>query len=272
MSIEFTDAEIGSLAVELNLDLRGQEKIDVLRAFESCDIQAGPGTGKTTMLTAKLALLARKWPRADCGILVLSHTNAARREIERRLSQSKSLRQLLTYPHFVGTFQAFVDRFLALPYLRQKAIEMTAVDDDIFAARATSLFDSGACPVARAALEKRYESHPKRSREVLGTLRFDGVNLRITHSAEREKRFPGSDSKTGKELRTCMRWGSAAFSNGPISHRFCGRDFPGYLWMSCKTPAIAKIESLRRYSADLNRSFSALGTRIRAFLILTTPQ
>ena len=57
----------------------------VLLSNESLDVEACPGSGKTTLLVTKLAILARKWKSRRSGICVLSHTNAARREIERSL-------------------------------------------------------------------------------------------------------------------------------------------------------------------------------------------
>lgn len=194
--LKFSDDDIVSVAKELAIDLSSGENIAALKASTSCDIQAGPGCGKTTSLTAKFALLAKKWRWLDRGILVLSHTNVARREIESRLGQSKPLAQLLGYPHFIGTFQTFVDQFLALPFLRVEGIEVTAIDDEKFSTRALSLFAKGPYWNARPALAKR----PEPLEDVVGKLSLDGVELRVTHPAEGNNRFPGPESKTGKEL------------------------------------------------------------------------
>jgi len=195
MLLQVNRTEIDVLAKELRLRL-DEEKIAILSELESCDIQAGPGTGKTTMLTAKLALLAPKWTKADAGICVLSHTNVARREIESRMGQCAGLRRLLHYPHFVGTFQRFVDEFLALPYLRMKRLEITAIDDEKFAARAMALLAKGPYFNLRAVLQKR--SEPPES--VVGGLRFENAKLDVTHPAATHKGFPKSTTKTGQEL------------------------------------------------------------------------
>jgi len=197
MQLEFDDAEIASLAKELAIDLSSSEKIAVLKASASCDIQAGPGCGKTTILTAKLALLAKKWRWSDRGVLVLSHTNVARREIESRLGQSKSLAQLLGYPHFIGTFQTFVDRFLALPYLRQEGIEITAIDNDKFAARSLASFSKPEFSTAQYALKDRSEG----LETIVGGLRFDGAHLSVTNPAAGNSRFPRPESATGQQLK-----------------------------------------------------------------------
>ena len=102
---------------------------DVLLCNDSLDIEACPGSGKTTLLVAKLAILARKWKSRRSGICVLSHTNAARSEIERCLGQTVEGTRLLSYPHFVGTIHGFVNEFLAMPWLRSLRYPITAIDD-----------------------------------------------------------------------------------------------------------------------------------------------
>ena len=49
------------------------------------DVQACPGSGKTTMVAAKLLILANKWNRPYQGVCVLTHTNVAKNEIIERL-------------------------------------------------------------------------------------------------------------------------------------------------------------------------------------------
>lgn len=93
-------------------------RLEILKCMESTDVAACPGSGKTTLLVAKLAILAKKWEHRTRGICVLSHTNAARREIEKRLGSTSVGRQLLSYPHYIGTIHGFVNAFLALPWLR----------------------------------------------------------------------------------------------------------------------------------------------------------
>ncbi|MFB9052480.1 UvrD-helicase domain-containing protein [Formosa undariae] len=94
------------------------ERIEFIRDFRTIDLQAVPGSGKTTALLAKLIILERKLPFADgSGILVLSHTNAAIDEIKEKIQ--KHCPKLFTYPNFIGTIQSFVDEFLAVPYYVQ---------------------------------------------------------------------------------------------------------------------------------------------------------
>ena len=106
-------------------------RLAVLRANTTLDVEACPGSGKTTLLVAKLAILARHWNTEERGICVLSHTNAARREIEKKLGATSEGQRLLSYPHYVGTIHGFVNEYLALPWLRSKGITIEAVDDEI---------------------------------------------------------------------------------------------------------------------------------------------
>lgn len=111
------------------------EQTKALLHAPSGDFQAAPGSGKTTLLGAKLALMAARWPHERRGICILTHTNVAREEIESCLRSAPHGEKLLSYPHFIGTIQAFVNRFLALPWLRSHGIELREIDDDAFEER-----------------------------------------------------------------------------------------------------------------------------------------
>ena len=106
---------------------------NVIRCWHSTDVAACPGSGKTTVLLAKLKLLADRMPFENgAGICVLSHTNVAVDEIKRRLSDYAD--RLLSYPNFIGTIQSFVDRFVTMPYLRNiVGHNVQVVDDRTFA-------------------------------------------------------------------------------------------------------------------------------------------
>ncbi|HII93015.1 MAG TPA: UvrD-helicase domain-containing protein [Methanosarcina sp.] len=90
------------------------ERRDVIKCMESKDIQACPGSGKTTTLLAKLAILAQKMPLEDNkGICVLTHTNVAINEIKGKLGKKGDV--LFSYPNYFGTIQSFVDKYFAIP-------------------------------------------------------------------------------------------------------------------------------------------------------------
>lgn len=107
-----------------------------LEATGSCDVQAAPGNGKTTLLAAKLAMLSRSWTARRNGVCVISHTNAARTEVEDQIVHHPTAARLMAYPHFTGTVTTFINQFLALPYLRGLGWSIRQIDDDVFSAEA----------------------------------------------------------------------------------------------------------------------------------------
>lgn len=117
MPLEINDDDIG-YAEEILFGERGvfdPERILFIKNLDTIDLQAVPGSGKTTALLAKLLIIEKHLPFRDgSGILVISHTNAAVNEIKDKIG--KHCPKLFAYPNFVGTIQSFVDRFLAIPY------------------------------------------------------------------------------------------------------------------------------------------------------------
>ena len=126
--INISDEDIDCIEKEMGL-IFNTERRNVLKSFD--DVQACPGSGKTTVIAAKLIMLAKKWPHQYRGICVLSHTRVAKNEIINRLEQHAAGRSLLKYPHFIGTFQDFVNRFLAFVYCRSNQIPINQIDDDV---------------------------------------------------------------------------------------------------------------------------------------------
>lgn len=107
----------------------------VIQSGSNLDVGACPGSGKTTVLVAKLAILALRWRLTTRGICVLSHTNVARGEIEERLGNTSEGQRLLSYPHFIGTIHRFVNEFLAIPWLRSLGYPVKMVETDVCEAR-----------------------------------------------------------------------------------------------------------------------------------------
>lgn len=113
------------------------ERREYIRHLGTCDLQAVPGSGKTTALLAKLLILEKYLPlESDRGILVISHTNAAVNEINARIGAHCP--RLFGYPNFVGTIQSFVDQFLAVPYFNNKFKKrVIRIDNEIYSERMT---------------------------------------------------------------------------------------------------------------------------------------
>lgn len=154
ISLEPADlAYLATLAKDLNFD--DVERRSALLENGSRDFNAVPGSGKTSLLAAKLLLLAKKWPHSRRGICVLSHTNVARDEITQRLAGSAEGAQLLSYPHFVGTIHAFVNQFFAMPMLRSLSQKVDVIDDVVFANKAKLLLQLSMFSGLRVYLENQ---------------------------------------------------------------------------------------------------------------------
>ena len=103
---------------------------NVIRHWKSSEIVACPGSGKTTVLLAKLKILAERMPFLDgTGVCVLSHTNVAVNEIKSKLNRYAD--KLLSYPNYVGTIQSFIDQYVTKPYLKNMTKTSIQVVDDV---------------------------------------------------------------------------------------------------------------------------------------------
>ena len=134
---EISDEDIHWASALLNLEndaFYGKDGHDprhaVLKSMEPMDVAACPGSGKTTLLVAKLAILSTTWRYRTRGICVLSHTNAARNEIESKLGNTTAGRLLLSYPHFIGTIHGFVNEFLAKPWIRSRGWQIKMIETE----------------------------------------------------------------------------------------------------------------------------------------------
>jgi DNA helicase II / ATP-dependent DNA helicase PcrA len=132
--MEITERDIG-YAKEMILpysETFDTQRIEVIKCLESKDVQACPGSGKTTTLLAKLAIIAKKMPLdGNRGICVLTHTNVAIDEIKARVGTKGNI--LFNYPNFFGTIQSFVDKFLAIPaYEHYYGKSIYTINNDIY--------------------------------------------------------------------------------------------------------------------------------------------
>ena len=73
-------------------------------------INAGPGSGKTRLFVEAVRTYLTKWHDASVGLAALSFTNVAQNEIAHRLGAR------LRWPHFVGTLDSFLLRFIVRPF------------------------------------------------------------------------------------------------------------------------------------------------------------
>ncbi|KAA6328600.1 DNA helicase II [termite gut metagenome] len=78
-------------------------------------VRACPGSGKTYCVGARLARLIHSWEKKHEGIAVLSFTNVAWQEIEKKCSEQFNIGKI-PYPHFLGTIDSFVNKYIFLPF------------------------------------------------------------------------------------------------------------------------------------------------------------
>ncbi len=79
-------------------------------------VRACPGSGKTYSVAARLADKMSNWSLKHQGIATISFTNAAWQEIERQVTTHFNIEKPIPYPHFLGTIDSFINRFIFLPF------------------------------------------------------------------------------------------------------------------------------------------------------------
>ncbi|MCI8836922.1 MAG: ATP-dependent helicase [Hungatella sp.] len=133
--VKFTDEDVhyaekillGSKTFDIN------EKLPIIKRMDtSTSVMACPGSGKTTALMGKIIALVNHLPLYDGkGICIITHTNVAINEIKNRLGSKGDI--LFQYPNFIGTIQAFTDKFLSIPFLKQTYRKgITAINDEYY--------------------------------------------------------------------------------------------------------------------------------------------
>ena len=136
VDVQISDTDIDTLIAEHNAGQKetsvhwnfDEQRRHVLKTWQ--DVQACPGSGKTTLVAAKLLILAKKWEDSHRGICVLTHTNVAKDEILEKVQIHPSGHNLTSYPHFIGTIQDFVGTFLGRPFCYSTGNSISYVDDE----------------------------------------------------------------------------------------------------------------------------------------------
>ncbi|MDQ1207203.1 DNA helicase-2/ATP-dependent DNA helicase PcrA [Acinetobacter baylyi] len=210
------------------------ERRNFIRNLSTIDLQAVPGSGKTTALLAKLLILETKLPLSNgSGVLVLSHTNAAVDEIKKRIHQYCP--KLFRYPNFIGTIQSFVNEFLAIPYylfrLKKKPLR---IDNEIYAEQIEFSLSYN----TKIALSKRGINYI----DILSNsfINNEGIFKHFWSNGEVNIPKIGSHTKTYKELATikinllktgilsfydCYALAQKYLSNYPIIHKIINKRF-----------------------------------------------
>lgn len=170
------------------------ERRAVIQCLESKDIIACPGSGKTTALLAKLAILAGKLPlENNKGICVLTHTNVAIDEIKNRLGMHGE--KIFKYPNNCSTIQSFVNQFLAIPaYIHFYGKKPFRIDDEIYNEEIRKKYYRIVPYGLRFGIEQ--------SRIDVGTIRFNLENETLQKSLYGAKIYTNEQSRSYLALKT----------------------------------------------------------------------
>ena len=97
-----------------DIELTDEQSVIANPPWEPLFVKACPGAGKTRTIVQRFLNRASELPPRQ-GIAVLSFTNVAAREIQER-SHGAGSAAPIGFPHFVGTFDSFVNRFFVTPF------------------------------------------------------------------------------------------------------------------------------------------------------------
>ena len=178
----------------------------IIRCWESKEITACPGSGKTTVLLAKLKVLANRMPFSDgSGICVLSHTNVAVNEIKSKMSDVAD--KLMGYPNYVGTIQSFVDKYIALPYLRTlTSVPIRPLEDRAYATLMMDLINNSKnYSWIKGLISRQFSQSGGQYSDEIDFL--EGIHLEDDGLyPERGKKMAGRDKSSTKEYEKAVRY------------------------------------------------------------------
>jgi superfamily I DNA/RNA helicase len=96
-------------------ELTGEQKSFIM-SEENTVLCACPGSGKTYIVARKVHKYLEKWRKSHQGIAVLSFTNVASEEIANQVELITKNYRKISYPHFIGTVDSFINTFIVLQY------------------------------------------------------------------------------------------------------------------------------------------------------------
>ncbi|MDM1442767.1 UvrD-helicase domain-containing protein [Myroides odoratimimus] len=189
--LKITDEDIAFVENHFGFKFNeGQKKI--IRYWDSTDIQACPGSGKTTTLAAKLIILANKIPSSfKQGICIITHTNVAVAEIKSKLGIYSNF--YFNYPNHLGTIQSIVDKFFTIPAYKNEFKTSPTIDNDSY----YDFIERVKSKEIEAA--KTYLSRSKNI-DFLGVLSFNKINFDISDSVNEIEPIVGKHTQSYNTL------------------------------------------------------------------------
>jgi DNA helicase II / ATP-dependent DNA helicase PcrA len=190
-TLNITDEDIAFVENHFGFEFNeGQKKI--IRYWDSTDIQACPGSGKTTTLAAKLIILANKIPKSfKQGVCVITHTNVAVAEIKSKLDSYSNF--YFNYPNHFGTIQSVVDKFFTIPAYKNEFKSSPTIDNDSY----YDIIERAKSREIEAA--KSYLSRSKNI-EFLGVLSFNKANFDVSDDVNETEPIVGKHTNSYNTL------------------------------------------------------------------------
>jgi hypothetical protein len=109
-------SDLGNLREQILAQNPTDQQVDAIFADDlEFLLRAAPGSGKTWTSSRRFIWRGANWPYTAGGLALLSFTNAAIREFQ-EATIKVGRRDLLSDPNYVGTFDAFVERFILVPF------------------------------------------------------------------------------------------------------------------------------------------------------------
>ena len=233
------------------------EQKAVIKCFETKDILACPGSGKTTALIAKLLILSRRMPlENNRGICVLTHTNVAIDEIKNHALFASQ--KLFNYPNHFGTIQSFVDKYLAIPaYILKFKKRPMYIDNEIFNSIIQRSYNT--LHTAKTWLDRRRNG----GLEYLRNLRFNKDNFYISSKIDGQE-FIGTNTGTYQEINNLkmriLDWGYLCYEDAYSLAFEYVREHPGIRELISKRFAYVFIDEMQDSSTTqselLNKIFN----------------
>jgi DNA helicase-2/ATP-dependent DNA helicase PcrA len=223
-----TEQDILNVERKLSLNFDEGSK-EFIKCAVTKDIQACPGAGKTTSLVAKLDILASKMPFPDkSAILVLTHTNVAVDEIKHKLGNNGN--RLLGYPNHIGTFQSFVNKYLAIPmYVKSFGKKPKTIDSKEFHEKLVSSMASSW--IGRILLERADENKFKNVEYFLDNLKVYDTKIVLKQSGGKEKIMVNCNKPFYAQLKSYIEKQvvNKIISRGYLSYSHCYELAKAYL-------------------------------------------
>ncbi|MDP3393067.1 UvrD-helicase domain-containing protein [Sediminibacterium sp.] len=190
-TLNITDEDIAFVENHFGFEFNEGQKKNI-RYWDSTDIQACPGSDKTTTLAAKLIILANKIPKSfKQGVCVITHTNVAVAEIKSKLDSYSNF--YFNYPNHFGTIQSVVDKFFTIPAYKNEFKSSPTIDNDSY----YDMIERAKSREIEAA--KSYLSRSKNI-EFLGVLSFNKANFDVSDDVNETEPIVGKHTNSYNTL------------------------------------------------------------------------